>query len=531
MSTEEKEIKPADAETSTEEKEVKEVKEVKKGKPVKKWKLIVTFVLLFLFTFLTAAVLWALGSWSLLTMDELLWHLKVSLKGTNPDMIWSFVLICGGSAIGVTGLAAFLLFLFRKEPKTFRRVFRISFIASFVILAVGLVSGWFGLGIGPFLKDYFTVSPYITDNYVDPGTVKLTFPEKKRNLIVIYMESMEMTFMDGENGGAFPENVIPELTVLAKDNEDFSGKSEIRNGGIALPGAIWTMGALFGTTTGLPLKTPMGQNGMSIDDDFFPGVVNLGDILKKEGYNNRLIMGSAAGFGGCRHFYESHGDFTIHDYDYAIDTGLIPENYKVWWGYEDEKVFQYARDELLELAQGDQPFQLVLQTMDTHFEDGHWCRNCTYDFGDNRYANIMHCSSRMVAEFVHWIQKQDFYENTTILITGDHPTMDKNFCDDVPETYQRKTFTCIINPAVTAADPDKTREFSTFDLFPTTLAALGVKIDGERLGLGTNLYSDMPTLIEQNGLESTTEEISKHSRLMDDMYMGRFVSPFFEGSH
>ena len=83
MSTEEKEIKPADAETSTEE---KEEKEVKKGKPVKKWKLIVTFVLLFLFTFLTAAVLWALGSWSLLTMDELLWHLKVSLKAEAPSV-------------------------------------------------------------------------------------------------------------------------------------------------------------------------------------------------------------------------------------------------------------------------------------------------------------------------------------------------------------------------------------------------------------------------------------------------------------
>jgi len=101
----------------------------------------------------------------------------------------------------------------------------------------------------------------------------------------------------------------------------------------------------------------------------------------------------------------------------------------------------------------------------------------------------------------------------------------------VPDTYQRKTFTCIINSAATPADPDKTREFSTFDLFPTTLAALGVKIDGERLGLGTNLYSDKPTLIEQNGLQSTTEEISKHSRLMDDMYMGRFVSPFFEDSN
>ena len=34
------------------------------------------------------------------------------------------------------------------------------------------------------------------------------------------------------------------------------------------------------------------------------------------------------------------------------------------------------------------------------------------------------------------------------------------------------------------------------DMFPTTLASLGAVIDGDRLGLGTNLFSDKPTLAE-----------------------------------
>ena len=37
------------------------------------------------------------------------------------------------------------------------------------------------------------------------------------------------------------------------------------------------------------------------------------------------------------------------------------------------------------------------------------------------------------------------------------------------------------------------------DLFQTTLAAMGTKIDGDRLGLGTNLYSDKETLAERYG--------------------------------
>ena len=57
----------------------------------------------------------------------------------------------------------------------------------------------------------------------------------------------------------------------------------------------------------------------------------------------------------------------------------------------------------------------------------------------------MACSSKQVDEFVKWIQQQDFYENTTIVISGDHPTMDSDFCEDVDEDYTRKVYTTYIN--------------------------------------------------------------------------------------
>ena len=496
--------------------------------PVKVWKIIITLVMLLVFTFFTAAVFWALGSWSYLEMDELLWHLKSSMKDANPDMIKSFVLIVGGAAFLATATGAFFMFNNRKKPGKGRLVYRITTLAATAILLIGLVSAFLGFNVGPFLKGYMTVSTFVEDHYVDPGSVKLTFPEKKRNLVYIYIESMETTFMDEENGGAFPKNVIPELTTLAKENEDFSGDSGVRNGGISLPGTIWTMGAIFGTTSGLPLKTPLGQNGMSASDDFFPGVITMGDILKKEGYRNRLLMGSASDFGGCALYYQSHGDFEIHDLYYARKVGRIPKDYFEFWGYEDRKLFEYAREEALELAAGAEPFQLVLQTMDTHFEDGYVCPECTKEFKGNIYANVMKCESRQVTEFVRWLQQQDFYENTTIIITGDHPTMDKNFTKDVPESYQRKTYTCIINPADAADTANKGNEkrvFSTMDLFPTALAALGVTIEGDRLGLGTNLYSDQKTLTEQMELSQLEEELNARSVMLGDMYGGTYVSP------
>ncbi len=44
-----------------------------------------------------------------------------------------------------------------------------------------------------------------------------------------------------------------------------------------------------------------------------------------------------------------------------------------------------------------------------------------------------------------------------------------------------------------------TRTYTTFDNFPTTLAAMGVTIEGNRLGLGTNLFSSEQTLSERYG--------------------------------
>lgn len=48
-----------------------------------------------------------------------------------------------------------------------------------------------------------------------------------------------------------------------------------------------------------------------------------------------------------------------------------------------------------------------------------------------------------------------------------------------------------------------------FDMFPTTLAAMGCQIEGDRLGLGVNLFSDQPTLAEKIGVDSLNEELDR----------------------
>ena len=463
---------------------------------------------------LALSVRWMFATWTNLSMDELVYHLTAPLDGTNTDMIWDYVRVCAVPTILVIFFLILILIAWRKKEKVhlFRGIINLVALVGIIVM---LGYTWTELGVGDYLKDQNTESKFIEDEYVDPTDVEVVFPEQKRNLIYIFLESMETTYSDVDDGGAFDENVIPELTEIAQTNEDFSGADPKLNGGYSLAGTTRTMGAMFAQTSGLPLNISISANDMDTQDSFFPGVTTLGDILSDAGYTQTLLIGSEAQFGGRKLYFQEHGNYEMEDYSYAIENGLIPSDYKVWWGYEDQKLFEFAKEKLLQLSQGDEPFNLTMLTVDTHFEDGYVCEQCPTEY-DTQYSNVMACSSRQVGEFLKWIQQQDFYENTTIVISGDHPTMDSDYCAEIDQegNYDRRVFTAYINAAAYAQDQQE-RTYSTFDNFPTTLAALGVQIDGDRLGLGTNLFSGTKTLLEEFGNSKVNDELKKKSEFIE----------------
>lgn len=85
--------------------------------------------------------------------------------------------------------------------------------------------------------------------------------------------------------------------------------------------------------------------------------------------------------------------------------------------------------------------------------------------------------------------------------------------------YERTIYNAIINPIIEATN-NKNRVFTSMDLYPTILASIGVKIEGERIGLGTNLYSNIPTLAEQLGFEYLNNEIKKNSKFYNEKIFG-----------
>ena len=82
--------------------------------------------------------------------------------------------------------------------------------------------------------------------------------------------------------------------------------------------------------------------------------------------------------------------------------------------------------------------------------------------------------------------------------------------DTYSSNFDRRVWNAFIHSRVKPIK-EKNRDFTTMDFYPTILAALGYKIKGDKLGLGTNLFSDKPTLTEEIDADLVDQEIKRKS--------------------
>ena len=156
---------------------------------------------------------------------------------------------------------------------------------------------------------------------------------------------------------------------------------------------------------------------------------------------------------------------------------------------------------------------MVIKTTDAHFNGYLYEAGNGYEGSVRSHAkqieNVYATTSREVGSFIAWLKEQSFYADTTVVLVGDHPNMLAGICGEV-SADARGRYNLILNSAVTA-----------FGFYPTILAAAGFTIRGDRLGLGVNLFSPVPTLAEQYGMTVLNAELEKNSDFYIDRIMGR----------
>ena len=193
----------------------------------------------------------------------------------------------------------------------------------------------------------------------------------------------------------------------------------------------------------------------------------------------------------------------------------MPKDYFEFWGIEDKYLYEIAKDELTRLSQEDAPFNLTMLTVDTHHTGGYVCNICGNDF-NSPTENVVACADRQLGSFIEWCKKQSFFEDTVIIISGDHPRMDTFMVDGI-DYFDRTVYNCIIGSELTP-EHTQNRTFTSLDMFPTTLSALGFSWGGARLGLGTDMFSGEETLAERLGYDYLNNELGKQSKY----YMNNF---------
>ena len=252
-------------------------------------KIFIFTLLLFIFLFIYFSSLWTQETFRKLNIEEVLFSLYLPLENVEQKLVDSFKEKSLFFNIKITLICFLMIFISFKNYH--RKFFKyLNRFLVFLLLVLGIFSFYKFYNVfrvGDIVKLYFSDSKYIEENYVDPRDVKIVFPKKKKNLIHIYLESIENSYFSKELGGAYDDNLIPELGDLLKEGVSFSNTT-LNGGPIQMEGTGCSVAAFVAMQAGIPLKAPLRNYGEQ--ETFLPGVITLNDILKTKGIQHNFHL-------------------------------------------------------------------------------------------------------------------------------------------------------------------------------------------------------------------------------------------------
>ena len=164
---------------------------------------------------------WAMNHFQGISINQIIFTLTQPVEGTDQSQIDSYIVGPLMQSLFYIFLLIFIIYCINRLTKLKKGITVFEFIRfkkllMSVLSIVILISGFFisinEIGYAEVKSYFFEKSGLYEKAYINPEKVNLTFPEKKRNLIYIFMESMETTYISKDLGGAQKENLLPNLT-------------------------------------------------------------------------------------------------------------------------------------------------------------------------------------------------------------------------------------------------------------------------------------------------------------------------------
>lgn len=301
------------------------------------------------------------------------------------------------------------------------------------------------------------------------------------NIVYIYAESLEATFLDQE---LYPD-LLPNIHRFMKQGLVFSNIHQTY-------GASSTIAGMIASQCGVPFDI-----NAIIDQEqpFLPSLNCLGDILAENGYHLSYSGGASLEFAGKGNFYRSH---SFHDVKGSkrLSSQLDDPAYINKWGLYDDSLFKLLKQDLDKLAKGPKPFAQFVLTLDTHHPDYFTSESCTSRLKNSQLPDELKafkCSDLLIGELINHIRDSSFGSETMIILGSDHLSPDTKLFKGKTAQSQRRNLLVILDNAIPSGTViDK--KGSTLDITPTLLNLLGTPVTKHNLGI--SLLGNQATLYE-----------------------------------
>lgn len=303
--------------------------------------------------------------------------------------------------------------------------------------------------------------------------------EPERDLIWIYLESLESSYLDTQR---FP-GLTPHLQALQKQALTFTRLYQAEGTG-------WTIAGMVASQCGVPLLSLADGNALTGADRFMSNATCLGDLLKQRGYQLHHLGGASLVFAGKGAFYRTHG-FIPQGLE-EITPHLPAKTPQTAWGLHDDTLYRHAWETLENLASQQNPVGLTMLTLDTHHPKGHpspSCQPLRYGNGRNPMLNAVHCADHLVGRFVEQLRQHPRYQNALVVIASNHLAM-PNTATAQLDQGPRFNLLMLLNSGQTPRQID--RIGTTLDTAPTVLRQLGLNVPA--LGYGRDLLGEAAAL-------------------------------------
>ena len=413
---------------------------------------------------------WTRGAFGPVTIDQVLWHLRYA-EGAAVHMSGIFLVEFLVEVLAIPTVIAVVLALAHVLVAPHCRGWKRAALRSVAPIATFGAVGALALqlSVPAYAAAYFEPDLFAQE-YVDPAKVTLEQQPHRRNLVLIYAESLESTYGDAH---LFGRDLLAPLRKVG-------GRSYARYRPV--PGATWTIAALVATQCGVPLKVYSESDVRRREGSksFLPGATCLGDLLHTHGYRSVFLGGANLDFSGKGRFLHDHGYDETWGRDEWQKAGAPATDFNVW-GMYDSALFARGRKTLERLHAAHRPFNLTMLTMDTHNPRGFLSPECRRE-GADRFEGIVSCTAEEIAEFVQFARDRGFLEDTTIVVIGDHLAVPNPLYAQLEEAGDRRgIFNLVVGQDLPPANRD---ELLSYDMLPTLVELAGMHVPGERLGLG-----------------------------------------------